>query len=361
MLPRMPWVNLIELEAAARASLPPAIYDYFAGGAGDERTLRTTREAWDRIALRYRVLAGVGTRSLATTLLGRPRPHPLLVAPMAFQRLAHDEGEVATARGAHAAGALPVLSTFSTVAMERVTAASPGAWWFQLYVYKDRAETASLVRRAEAAGCEAIVLTVDAPLIGRRERDIRNGFHLPEPLRAENLLGTGMESVGAVLGGSGLNDYVTRLIDPDISWRDLEWLVGLATVPVVVKGVCLGADARRAVDLGARAVVVSNHGGRQLDTAIPTIDALPAVADAIGGDADVLVDGGVRRGTDVVKALSRGARGVLLGRPILWGLAVGGSSGVQGVIEHLVHETDLAMALCGCRSVGEIGPEVTAG
>jgi 4-hydroxymandelate oxidase len=350
----MAWVNLRELEELAKAALPPMVFDYYASGACDEITLAANRDAYARISLQYRVLAGVGERSLATTLLGAARASPILVAPMAFQRLAHPEGELAVARAASAVGATLVLSTLSTVAMEHVVAATSSPVWFQLYLYKDRSQTSALVRRAEAAGVEALVLTVDAPLIGRRERDVRNRFHLPAGFRAENLLGTGMEDVAERTEGSGLAQYVSEVIEPDLRWEDLAWLVGLTDLPVLVKGVCHPDDARRAVDHGVKGVIVSNHGGRQLDTAPPTIAVLPAIADAIAGRVDVLVDGGVRRGTDVVKAKALGAAAVLVGRPFLWGLAIGGEAGARAVFDHLHGELDLTLALCGKRAFPDV-------
>jgi 4-hydroxymandelate oxidase len=354
----MAWVNLDELEARARDLLPPMVYDYFAGGSGDEVTLRDNRAAFDRWRLRYRVLGGVAVRDLGVTLLGARCAHPLLVAPMAFQRMAHPDGEIATVEAAGRTGTPMVLSTLSTVAVERVVGAATAPVWFQLYLYKDRGETAALVQRAEAAGCRALVLTVDAPLIGRRERDVRNAFHLPEPLRAENLLGTGMEVLGSAAHGSALSDYVARLIDPGLSWRDLDWLAGITRLPVVLKGVCHPDDADRACTAGVRALVVSNHGGRQLDGAPATIDSLPAVVDAVAGRCDVLLDGGVRRGTDVLKAVGLGARAVLIGRPVLWGLAVGGADGARSVIEHLLAELDLALALCGHAAISAVGRDL---
>jgi 4-hydroxymandelate oxidase len=350
----MPWVNLAELESLAKAALSPMIFDYFASGANDEVTLRENRAAYDRISLAYRVLAGVGERTIGTTLLGVWRSSPVLVAPMAFQRLAHADGELAVARAASAVGASLVLSTLSTVAMEAVIAATTSPVWFQLYLYKDRSQTEALVHRAEAAGVEALVLTVDAPLIGRRERDVRNRFHLPAGFHAENLLGTGMEDVLERTEGSGLAQYVSEVIEPNLGWEDLAWLVGLTRLPVLVKGVCHPDDARRAIDHGVRGVIVSNHGGRQLDTAPATIEVLPGIADAIAGRVDVLVDGGIRRGTDVVKAKALGASAVLVGRPFLWGLALGGEAGVRAVFDHLHGELDLALALCGQRSFAAV-------
>ena len=345
--------NLAEFEEAARGRLPRLAYDYYAGGSYDELTLADNQAAFRRRRLVYRVLRDLSGRTLATTVLGQPVSLPVLVAPTAFHRLAHEDGEVATARAAAAQGTIMTLSTLSTCAVEDVCA-SCAATWFQLYVYRDRGATRELVERAADAGCKAIVLTVDAQLWGRRERDVRNRFTLPPELSLRNLGGGGMASLPEAPAGSALAAYVTSLFDPSLSWRDLSWLAGISRLPVVVKGIVHPEDGRLAVEHGAAGVVVSNHGGRQLDTAIATLDALPAVADAVAGRAEVLLDGGVRRGTDVVKALALGARAVLVGRPVLWGLAVAGQRGVELVLERLRDELDVALGLCGCRSPEEV-------
>jgi 4-hydroxymandelate oxidase len=340
-------LTIDDLEALARERLSPMAYDYYRGGAGDEVTLRENRAAFARVALRYRVLAGVAARDLGTTVLGQPVSLPVLVAPTAFHRLACDEGELATARAAGAAGTVLVLSTLATQAVEDVVAAAPGPVWFQLYVYRDRAVTEALVRRAEAAGCRALVLTVDSPLLGRRERDVRNRFHLPPELSVKNLLPAGLGALGPDRVDSGLAAYFQTLLDPGLGWHDVAWLRSITRVPLVVKGVVRGDDAARAVDEGAAAVIVSNHGGRQLDGAPATLDVLPEVVDEVAGRAEVYLDGGVRRGVDVLKALALGARAVLVGRPVLWGLAAGGEAGARRALELLRVELDLAMALAG--------------
>lgn len=351
-----PPLNLAELEGLACERLPPLARDYYASGADDELTLGANQAAFRRLALRYRVLVDVAERDLSTEILGQRVSMPILVAPTAFHQLADPEGEVATVRGAGRAGTIFCLSTLSNRPMEEVAAAASGPWWFQLYVYRDRGATAALVARAAAAGCSALVLTVDAPLLGRRERDVRNRFHLPPGLAVANLLPAGYEGLPE-RGTSGLQAYVAECLDPSLSWRDLEWLASLGELPILLKGVVHPEDARLAVEHGVAGLVVSNHGGRQLDTAIATIDALPdvvAAVDRAGSDLPILLDGGVRRGTDVVKALARGARAVLVGRPVLWGLATGGEDGVSGVLEMLRTELDLAMALCGCRRPSEV-------
>jgi 4-hydroxymandelate oxidase len=347
-------INIDDLELLARERLPKMAYDYYASGAHDELTLSDNRAAYRRLALRYRVLAGVAERDTSTTVLGESVSMPLMVAPTAFHKMAHPDGELATVRAAGAHGTIMILSTLSTTKVEEVVAAASGPVWFQLYVYKDRGATEALVKRAAAAGCRALVLTVDAPLLGTRERDVRNRFGLPDGLSVENLLPAGMSELKAAHADSGLAAYVKELLDPALSFRDVEWLASLSDLPVIVKGVVRDDDARRAVDHGASAIVVSNHGGRQLDTAPATIDVLEEVATAVGDDVEIFVDGGVRRGTDVLKAVALGARAVLVGRPVLWGLAVGGQAGVEHALDLLRRELDLAMALCGCSTVSEI-------
>lgn len=351
-------VNLSEYEALARATLPQMAYDYYASGADDEVTLGENASAYDDIRLRYRVLRDISQRTTETTLLGHELALPVILAPTAFQRMAHPDGELATVRAAGGAGTLMILSTLSTTSIEDVTAAATGPVWFQLYVYKDRAATADLVRRAEAAGCSALVLTVDAQVWGRRERDIRNRFQLPPGLAVQNLMPAGKEAFPEDTQGSGLAAYVVSLFDQTLSWPDVDWLCSLTTLPVLLKGIVHPDDARLAIDHGAAAIVVSNHGGRQLDTAPATIAALPDVAAAVAGRVPLIVDGGVRRGTDVVKALALGAQAVAIGRPVLWGLAADGQAGVADVLALLRHELDVAMALCGAATVAELGPDI---
>jgi 4-hydroxymandelate oxidase len=282
---------------------------------------------------------------------------PILVAPTAFHCLATPEGERATARAAGAAGTVMILSTLSTTAIEDVVAAASGPVWFQLYVYRDRRATEGLVRRAEAAGCRALVLTVDAPLLGRRERDVRNRFRLPPGLAVANLLPEGYGEVPAAVADSGLAAYVSSFLDPALTWRDVAWLQSITELPVLVKGIVRPDDALRAAEAGAAGIVVSNHGGRQLDTSPATLDVLPEIADALaaqGHRIEVLMDGGIRRGTDVVKALALGAKAVLVGRPILWGLAADGEAGAARVLRLLRDELDLAMALAGAPTIADI-------
>lgn len=355
-------INLQEFQEAARAQLPAMVYDYYSGGAMDGITLDENRAAYRRRPLHYRVLAGVDSVDLATTVLGGPVSMPVLVAPTAFHKLAHPDGELASLRAAARAGTVFTLSSLSNTSLEdagRVAAETGARMWFQLYIYKDRGVTEALLRRAEAAGASAIVLTVDAVVWGTRESDTRNNFRLPEGLYVENLSVAGKQSFPPG-PGSGLKAYVTEHFDPAIGWKDLDWLCAATRLPVVVKGVCRPDDARRCADHGARAVVVSNHGGRQLDTSPATLDVLGAVAAALGSRTEVYVDGGVRRGTDVVKALALGARAVQVGRPVLWGLAAGGEQGVSEVLDLLRRELADAVALCGYRSVREIDAGILA-
>ena len=271
-----PLINLADFETAAIGELSQMVYDYYAGGAGDEVLLATARAAWNAVSLRYRVLRDVSQRSLASTILGQELSWPLFVAPMAFQQMAHPDGERATARAAGATGTGMILSTLSTTSIEEVRAACRGPLWFQLYIYRDREASRALVQRAESAGCDALVLTVDSPMLGRRERDIRNGFHVPAGTPVPNLTG-GPRDTLAVRGAtaSSLATFVEQHWDASISWRDLEWLQSITALPILVKGIVRGDDATLALDAGASGVIVSNHGGRQLDTAIPTAFATP--------------------------------------------------------------------------------------
>ncbi len=352
-------INLDDWQARARERLPQMVYDYYAGGARDEITLRANDCAYDRLDLRYRVMRDVSTRDGSATVLSHDIDLPVLIAPTAFHRMAHDDGELATARAAGAMGTIMILSTLATTAVEDVTEVATGPVWFQLYVYRDREATKALVRRAEAAGCTALVLTVDAQIWGVRERDERNHFQLPDGLVMKNLTARGgAGDTFPDVDGSGLAAYVNEQFDTALTWDDLDWLASITDLPVLVKGVVRGDDARRAVDHGAAGVVVSNHGGRQLDTSPATITVLREVVEAVNGEIDVLIDGGIRRGTDVLKALALGATAVGIGRPVLWGLAVDGEAGVRRVLTMLRDELDLAMALCGLSALDEATPDL---
>jgi 4-hydroxymandelate oxidase len=348
-------INLADYEQLAREHLPQMVFDYYFGGAGDEQTVRENRLGWQRWRLRPRVLVDVATRDLSTTVLGMPLTMPVLTAPCAFNSLAHPDGELAVARATAAAGVIQVVSTAGTHSLEEVAAAAPeGMRWFQLYCYRDRGVTQWLVERAVAAGYRALCLTVDAPLVGRRERDARNRFALPHGLGWKNLEGVGLDQMAAVPDGSALVQYISTIWDPSLTWEAVEWLRGLSPLPLVIKGILTGEDAQRAVNHGAAAIVVSNHGGRQLDGTLPTSEALPEIVDAVAGRAEILVDGGIRRGSDVLKALALGARAVLVGRPYLWALAVAGEEGVTHLLSLLRDELDLDMALSGRPTIASI-------
>ncbi|MEU8274851.1 alpha-hydroxy acid oxidase [Microbispora bryophytorum] len=340
-----------DFEAAARDRLDPAHYDYFAGGAGDELTVRANEAAFARLALLPRVLRGAGSPRIEVTLLGSRAAMPVLVAPTAFHRLADPEGEKATARAAAAAETIMIVSMAATVAVEDVAAAAPGATlWFQLYVQPDMAFTEALVRRAEKAGCAALVVTVDSPARGRRDRDVRNGFDdLPAGMRCENLRCENLRD-----GGAGPVRPI--VMSPVISWEHVDMLRRMTRLPIVLKGVTHPADARLALDHGVSALYVSNHGGRQLDTVPATVDLLPEIVAAVGGAVPVLMDGGIRRGTDVIKAMALGASAVAVGRPVIWGLAAGGECGVARVLGLLRDEVEHALTLCGLASPQDLDP-----
>ncbi len=354
-------INLFDIERAALARLPAGPRDYYAGGAGDEVTLRNNRAAWDAVPIHYRVLRDVAKRDAATSVLGLPIDWPVMIAPTAYHQMAHVDGELATARAAAASGTAMVLSTLSNYSMEQVAREARRGWWFQLYVYRDRGITRDLIERAIAAGCHAIAVTVDAPVGARRERDIRNAFSYPADLPMSNLLPAGETYAKPDLSHGGFIGYVNAMFDPSLSWRDLDWLCDVSRVPVLVKGVVRPDDAVTALEHGAKGVIVSNHGGRQLDTAPASAVVLPHIASAVGNRGTVLVDGGVRRGIDVLKAIALGARAVLIGRPVVWGLAVGGEAGVRHMLGLLRAEFDNAMALTGCRSIAEITLDLVRG
>ena len=302
-------------------------------------TLRENQAAYQRLALLPHVLVDVSVRHMSTTVLGEPVSMPILIALRRFQAL-HIQKEKLPRPGRPAPlRPLITLATLSTSSIEEAMAVATGPVWFQLYVFKDRKVSASLVKRAEAAGCKAIVLTVDVPVLGKRERDVRNRFTLPDHLSLKNLLPAGCQELPKNVAG------FASLFDATLTWKDIEWLARLTKLPVLVKGILRSDDALRAVRHGASGIIVSNHGRRQLDTTPATILVLPEIVDAVAGAVEVYVDGGIRRGTDVLKAIAYGARAVLVGRPILWGLAVGGEAGVKFVLEMLRQEFDLAMAL----------------
>ncbi|XP_063224292.1 2-Hydroxyacid oxidase 1-like [Bacillus rossius redtenbacheri] len=346
-----------DYERHALRILPRSVVDFHRGGAGEEHTLRRNRTAFQSWYIRPRVMRDVSCVDLRASALGCEASMPCGVAPTSMQRLVHADGECAAARAAGEAGTVFILSTLSTSSVEEVAAAAPDTTkWFQLYIYKDRSVTRELVARAERAGFKALVVTVDSAVYGMRRADMRCAFSLPAHLRMANF----SEDMAHTSGGEGLLDYVNNLYDQGVTWKDITWLRSITKLPIAVKGVLTAEDARTAVEVGVSAIFVSNHGGRQLDTVPAAIEALPEVARAVGGRAEVYLDGGVRQGTDVFKALALGARMVFLGRPALWGLAHSGQRGVRGVLDIVRAELRTVMALSGCTSVSDITPAMVA-
>ncbi|KAJ7517916.1 hypothetical protein O6H91_21G045800 [Diphasiastrum complanatum] len=346
-------VNVSEYEALAKQKLPKMVFDYYASGAEDQWTLKENRNAFERIRFRPRILVDVSNVDLSTTVLGFKISMPIMIAPTAMQKMAHPEGELATARAASAAGTIMTLSSWATSSVEEVAATGPGVRFFQLYVYKDRNIVSQLVRRAERAGFKAIALTVDTPRLGRREADIKNRFALPPHLTLKNFEGLDLGKMEKT-SDSGLASYVAGQIDRSFSWKDIRWLQTITKLPILVKGVLTAEDAKISVEVGAAGVIVSNHGARQLDYVPATIDALEEVVTAVRGRIPVFLDGGVRRGTDALKAMALGASGIFIGRPVVYGLATDGEAGVRNVLQLLRDEFELAMSLAGCTKVSEI-------
>jgi 4-hydroxymandelate oxidase len=343
----MTYLNVDDYEREAERLLDPGVFGYFAGGAGDEQTLRDNAEAFSRWQLRPRVLVDVGEVTTSATVLGSEVSMPLLVAPTAFQGLAHPGGELATTRAAAGAGTVMCQSTLSSATPGELRAAAPGAkLWFQLYCSRDRGFTEELLAAVGEAGFEAVVLTVDVPAVGRRERDLRAAFALPDELPIPNIPGA--------LQRRDFHAAISKVVDPTLTWRDIEWLREQSRLPLLLKGILSSEDALLAAEHGVDGVIVSNHGGRQLDGVAASLDALPAIAEVVDGRLEVLLDGGVRRGTDVLKALALGARAVLAGRAVVWGLAAGGEQGARDVLDLLRAEIALGLTHLGCRSPAEV-------
>jgi L-lactate dehydrogenase (cytochrome) len=364
-----------DLREIARRRLPRGVFDYIDGAAEDEVTLAANSDAYRRIRFRPRVLRDVGEVDPSTSLLGRPLPIPLVLAPTGFTRIADSAGELAVARAAARAGLPYALSTLSTRSIEEVAAVSAGPKWFQVYVWRDRALVREMVDRAAVAGYEALLLTVDTPVLGRRERDVRNGFVLPpqlgldtildgilhpawtwdflraEPIRFSNVVD---RAVGDGAAPVTLAEYIGSQFDPGLSWRDVEWFRSIWRGPLVIKGIQSVADAKLAADAGVAAIALSNHGGRQLDGAPAPLDLVPAVADAVGDRIEIVCDGGVRRGSDVVKAVALGARACMAGRAYLYGLGAAGESGVEHVLKLLATDVRRTMALVGARRIADL-------
>lgn len=350
---------LDEYEQQARAKLPADVFDYVYGGSDDESSLRDSRKAFDAWWLRPHVLVDVSRCDTSVSLLGTTLSHPLVVAPMAYQCLAHPDGEVATARAAGSLGGLMTVSTMASRTLEDVARAASGPLWFQVYCFRDRAVTTALIRRAEAAGYRALVLTVDTPRLSRRMRDMRSGFGLPAHVRAANFdLDVSQALATRAPGESGIAAHASRDFDTALTWEAVAWVRSVSKLPVLLKGVLTAEDAERAAAAGVDGLVVSNHGGRQLDGALPPLEALPEVVAAVRGRCEVLVDGGIRRGTDVLKALALGAKAVMVGRPVYWGLAAGGEEGVGHLLSLLREELELALALSGRPSLAALDGSV---
>jgi 4-hydroxymandelate oxidase len=351
----LPIADLMQFEPLARKRLSKMAYDYVRSGGGDEITLRENRLAFERLRLSSNVLEDVSQISTRISLFGAEVEHPILLAPVAYHKLYHPEGELATARGAGAAGAVFVISSFTTTAIDEIARNTQQPIWFQLYVQRDRAFTKDMVQRAVAAGCKAVCLTVDTPVLGPRYSQL--SFSLPAGMECVHLRGLQLQSplLGHKTQRAGIYD---PLFDPSFNWRDLEWLRSIAGVPILLKGVLSPEDGRLAIDNGADGIIVSNHGGRNLDLLPATIDALPRIAETVAGRIPLLLDSGIRRGTDVLIALALGAQAVLIGRPFVYGLAIGGAKGVERAIGILRSELERAMALTGRRSIAEIDGSV---
>ncbi|EGG13755.1 hydroxyacid oxidase [Cavenderia fasciculata] len=344
------YLNIEEFRIVAERKLPRMVYDYYASGSDNQITLGENVNFYSRIKLTPRCLVDVSNINTKTSVFGIPLSFPVMIAPTAMQKMAHPNGEIDTCLAARDMGTLMTLSSLATTSVEDLGKASGGnPGWFQLYVFKDRSISEKLVKRAEMAGFKAILLTIDTPFLGRRESDYRNEFSLPTGLQLRNFTDLPLADIQG-----GLNKYMATMIDSSLTWNDLAWLKSITKLPVIVKGVMCPQDALLAVKYGADGIIVSNHGARQLDTSPSTIEVLPYVVRAVGGRIPVIVDGGVRRGTDILKALAYGACAVMIGRPVLWGLAADGYDGVLKVLQLLRDELVLSMALAGVNSISKI-------
>ena len=347
--------TLNDFEALARARLNQMAYDYVAGGVGNEVTLRSNLASWDRIHVRPRILVDVSEIDTRVRLFDQELPHPVLFAPTAYHRLYHPEGELETVRGAAESKTTLVASAFATTTIEDMSRAAPAPLWFQLYVERDRGVTKALVQRAEAAGCKAICVTVDQPVRGYRDREIRDGFALPPGVERANLRGLSETLTKKIYADDGV---YTPSHDPTFTLRDLEWLRSLARVPLLAKGVLTPEDADNVIRAGVAGIVVSNHGGRSVDTVPATAEVFPAIVDRVAGRVPLLVDGGIRRGTDVMKALGMGANAVLIGRPYVYALAVAGAKGMRRAVDILVTELKMSMAMSGRPNIASLGRDL---
>ncbi|TDG47929.1 hypothetical protein AWZ03_005710 [Drosophila navojoa] len=354
----MSLVCVADFEQKAKEQLDQNVLDYYKSGAGEQITCGLNHEAYKRLRLRPRCLRDVSRLDIRSKILGAQLAWPLGIAPTAMQRLAHSDGEIGTARAAGQAGSIFILSTLSTCSIEEVAEAAPETCkWFQIYIYRNRSLTEQLIRRAELAGFKALVLTVDMPTSGDRRADARNQFRFPSHLSLANFQDEFTQK-SVKYAGSGLNAYVTSQYDASITWQDIKWLQQLTQLPIVLKGILTAEDARLARDAGCAGIIVSNHGGRQLDTVPATIEALPEIVAAVGKDLVVMLDGGIMQGIDIFKALALGAQAVFIGRPALWGLAVNGQRGVEQLLKILRHDFETTMKLTGCASLSHIQPSM---
>ncbi|XP_028043353.1 hydroxyacid oxidase 1 [Bombyx mandarina] len=354
------YVSVKDLEEAALRLLPKSVRDYYKSGATEEQTLGENKKAFQRLRISPKCLVGVNNCDLRTTVLGNEISMPIGISATAMQRMAHPDGELANVKAAAKEQTIFMLSTIATSSIEEVANAAPDATkWFQLYIYNDREVTKNLVLRAEKHGFKAIALTVDTPLFGLRRADVRNKFTLPRHLRLANFDGILSTKIHNTNNGSGLNEYVQNLFDKSVTWNDIKWLKSITSLPIIAKGVLRGDDAVKAVEAGCSAILVSNHGARQLDGVPATIEALPEIVEALKGyDVEIFLDGGVSTGTDVYKALALGAKMVLVGRPALWGLTVGGQAGVQRMLQILRTELEYTLQIAGTPTVADVTKEM---
>ncbi|XP_055907269.1 2-Hydroxyacid oxidase 1-like [Eupeodes corollae] len=357
----MAFVCLADFQKKAETILEKSSLEYFQSGAGDELTLSLNREAFKRLRIRPRFLRNITKLNTTTTILGCEVKWPLGISPCANQRLAHPDGEIGTARATGKTGGIFILSTGSNTPMEEVAKGAPDTHkWFNLYIYKDRLLTESLVRRAEKSNYKAIVLTIDSQISGQRRADIRNKFSLPPNLSFANFSDSKASTVKSSGAGSGLSEYFSSLFDPTITWKDVEWLVKMTNLPIIVKGVLTREDAILAKEFGCKGIIVSNHGARQLDSVPATIEALPEIVDAVGNDLPVMMDGGIMDGNDMLKALALGAKMVFIGRAAVWGLACNGQKGVEEMLSILKKDFEVVMSLSGCLNLKSIQPNLVA-
>lgn len=351
-------LNLADFEALAKKRLPKTLFEHAAGGAEDEVTLRDNVAAFQRLKIIPRVLRDITERKTDTTILGQLISFPVLLTPIACLRRFHPEGELAAARAARSADTISIVSTGACYDFKEIAKAAQGSVWLQLYAYRDKGVTQRLVQGAEAAGYKAICVTVDVPVDGKRERDLRNRYYYPREMLYRNLKGLGVKGVSRSMGDAELLAFAGRELRVALTWDYLEWLKGITKLPILLKGIMSSDDALRAISSGVQGIVVSNHGGRQLDGVPASVDVLPSVAQAVEGRVEILLDSGIRRGADVLRAIALGARAVLLGRPYAWALAVDGQRGVGRALEILREEFSTSMALAGCTRVSEISADL---